>query len=118
MRFCLHGVVTAACVQTSERRTAHGVRWVPDRDAPACTACTAAFTLFKRRHHCRGCGLVFCSECSNYRKVWCGRGRDCLRAAARSVEVGVNTGRGSEAGGVVEPVKADPKRTLLCGSKE
>ena len=28
-------------------------RWLPDEEAPACMGCQDAFTLFKRRHHCR-----------------------------------------------------------------
>ena len=50
------------------RRSANGV-WVPDADATACLACAAKFTLFRRRHHCRGCGEVFCDDCTQHRKV-------------------------------------------------
>eukprot|EP00096_Caligus_rogercresseyi_P011417 TRINITY_DN4485_c0_g1_i1.p1 TRINITY_DN4485_c0_g1~~TRINITY_DN4485_c0_g1_i1.p1 ORF type:complete len:669 (-),score=206.20 TRINITY_DN4485_c0_g1_i1:1457-3463(-) len=38
--------------------------WVPDEAAPICMGCQDPFTLFKRRHHCRSCGLVFCYHCS------------------------------------------------------
>lgn len=41
-----------------------GVRWVPDSDCEQCTACGTAFTLVRRRHHCRNCGRIFCSRCS------------------------------------------------------
>jgi len=41
------------------------VRWVPDAEAPSCTACDFQFTFMRRRHHCRNCGRVFCSACSN-----------------------------------------------------
>uniref|UniRef100_A0AAF5RWT3 FYVE-type domain-containing protein n=1 Tax=Wuchereria bancrofti TaxID=6293 RepID=A0AAF5RWT3_WUCBA len=41
-----------------------GVRWVPDSDCEQCTACSAQFTLVRRRHHCRNCGRIFCSRCS------------------------------------------------------
>ena len=37
--------------------------WVPDAAAPACTKCQQRFTFTRRRHHCRGCGNVFCAEC-------------------------------------------------------
>ncbi|XP_052864727.1 lateral signaling target protein 2 homolog [Anopheles cruzii] len=40
-------------------------RWIPDCDAPRCMACASAFTPFRRRHHCRNCGGVFCGVCSN-----------------------------------------------------
>ncbi|GAB0090647.1 Lateral signaling target protein 2 homolog [Sergentomyia squamirostris] len=40
-------------------------RWIPDEEAPRCMACSAVFTAFRRRHHCRCCGKVFCGMCSN-----------------------------------------------------
>lgn len=39
--------------------------WIPDDEAPRCMSCTTAFTAFRRRHHCRNCGGVFCGGCSN-----------------------------------------------------
>ncbi|OXA38085.1 Lateral signaling target protein 2 [Folsomia candida] len=38
--------------------------WVPDELAPTCMSCSAAFTVVRRRHHCRNCGKVFCGKCS------------------------------------------------------
>jgi len=40
--------------------------WAPDVSAPVCFECRTNFTFFRRRHHCRNCGHVFCSECSAY----------------------------------------------------
>ncbi|XP_071518229.1 lateral signaling target protein 2 homolog isoform X1 [Panulirus ornatus] len=40
--------------------------WVPDHQAPRCMACGAAFTMVRRRHHCRNCGKVFCAQCSQH----------------------------------------------------
>lgn len=40
-------------------------RWIPDEEAPRCMACAVIFTAFRRRHHCRNCGGVFCGVCSN-----------------------------------------------------
>ena len=39
--------------------------WVKDSDASECQLCDNAFSLFKRRHHCRICGKCICSSCSN-----------------------------------------------------
>lgn len=38
--------------------------WVPDAEASACTKCGDAFTVRRRRHHCRLCGGLFCAACS------------------------------------------------------
>lgn len=40
-------------------------RWIPDEEAAQCMACAQTFTTFRRRHHCRNCGGVFCGICSN-----------------------------------------------------
>ena len=41
--------------------------WVPDREAPVCMGCKAAFTTLRRRHHCRKCEGVFCAACSGWK---------------------------------------------------
>lgn len=38
--------------------------WMPDKSCSHCYACDVQFTLINRRHHCRVCGLVFCSKCA------------------------------------------------------
>ncbi|KAG7390357.1 hypothetical protein PHYPSEUDO_008185 [Phytophthora pseudosyringae] len=40
--------------------------WMPDHLCKVCYDCSAAFSLFRRRHHCRLCGQIFCYECSNH----------------------------------------------------
>jgi hypothetical protein len=39
--------------------------WVPDEAVRACTKCGKRFNFIDRRHHCRNCGQIFCSTCSN-----------------------------------------------------
>jgi len=41
------------------------LKWVDDGNAPICGGCGATFRLFLRRHHCRLCGNIFCSSCSD-----------------------------------------------------
>ncbi|KAJ3292772.1 hypothetical protein HK104_005047 [Borealophlyctis nickersoniae] len=38
--------------------------WVPDREITKChsNTCETQFGLFKRKHHCRRCGNIFCSQ--------------------------------------------------------
>ncbi|KAF4034435.1 Phosphatidylinositol-4-phosphate 5-Kinase [Phytophthora infestans] len=37
--------------------------WMSDRSSKACYECEQLFTFFKRRHHCRSCGQIFCANC-------------------------------------------------------
>ena len=36
--------------------------WVADKDRDRCSTCGKIFTTMRRRHHCRGCGEIFCAE--------------------------------------------------------
>lgn len=40
-------------------------RWIKDDEVTMCMQCTANFTAFRRRHHCRSCGIVICGKCSS-----------------------------------------------------
>ena len=37
--------------------------WIPDDMTNQCMQCVSKFSLIKRRHHCRACGLLLCSNC-------------------------------------------------------
>ncbi|XP_037956790.1 putative 1-phosphatidylinositol 3-phosphate 5-kinase [Teleopsis dalmanni] len=39
--------------------------WMPDSKAKECYDCTQKFSTFRRKHHCRLCGQIFCSKCCN-----------------------------------------------------
>lgn len=39
--------------------------WMPDNNCRECYECGVKFSTFKRRHHCRICGRIFCSACCN-----------------------------------------------------
>lgn len=43
--------------------------WIPDKLADKCMNCNAPFTIVNRRHHCRGCGKIMCSDCLKYKAV-------------------------------------------------
>lgn len=37
--------------------------WIPDDKVTECLNCHKKFSLTKRKHHCRCCGSIFCSQC-------------------------------------------------------
>lgn len=41
--------------------------WQPDSHVTECPVCTRQFTFLFRKHHCRKCGRVVCSQCSPHR---------------------------------------------------
>ncbi|KNC87725.1 hypothetical protein SARC_00159, partial [Sphaeroforma arctica JP610] len=41
-----------------------GLTWELDDNVRACKECGESFTPFKRKHHCRACGKIFCNPCS------------------------------------------------------
>jgi hypothetical protein len=43
--------------------------WVPEENVPSCMLCTQAFTMRKRKHHCRSCGQVCCDECTKTKRA-------------------------------------------------
>lgn len=38
--------------------------WMKDGSAKDCFACAKAFNTFRRKHHCRICGQIFCGNCT------------------------------------------------------
>jgi len=39
--------------------------WEPDQSATYCPLCKVTFIYpFRRKHHCRKCGRIFCDSCS------------------------------------------------------
>ena len=43
-----------------------GPHWQNDEDVSNCNKCQKPFTVVVRKHHCRGCGMIFCSDCSGF----------------------------------------------------
>lgn len=37
--------------------------WMKDESAKECFICMRSFNTFRRKHHCRMCGQIFCSNC-------------------------------------------------------
>jgi hypothetical protein len=47
------------------------MRWVDNNATRNCfdPSCNRPFTIYRRRHHCRACGLIFCERCSSHRRI-------------------------------------------------
>ncbi|KAF8584674.1 hypothetical protein K439DRAFT_1566358 [Ramaria rubella] len=39
--------------------------WMDDKNAKECYDCKSVFTTWRRKHHCRICGQIFCSRCAS-----------------------------------------------------
>lgn len=42
-------------------------KWVENSNSKKCKGCGCGFTFYRRIHHCRYCGNIFCDTCSKYR---------------------------------------------------
>ena len=40
--------------------------WMPDSSIKECYECHEKFSAFRRKHHCRLCGQIFCGKCSKH----------------------------------------------------
>ncbi|CAG5123472.1 unnamed protein product, partial [Candidula unifasciata] len=47
------------------RQAENEVRWQHEDDVDECNNCKLAFTVTRRKHHCRHCGRIFCSDCTS-----------------------------------------------------
>ena len=75
-----HSTFKGSPLETSDMRTGSGiVPWERDESTVNCRKCNKQFTFFKRRHHCRRCGLLYCSSCSSARAQVKGHGRSPCR---------------------------------------
>ena len=62
--------------------------WIPDESVERCAACREEFGIFRRRHHCRHCGYVFCADCSGQQYPLRQNGGQCyLRVCDRCFEL-------------------------------
>lgn len=60
--------------------------WVRSRARKCCYLCQAGFSSFRRKHHCRLCGEVTCSKCSDVHQIKLGRAGKCpFRICAQCV---------------------------------
>jgi hypothetical protein len=56
-----------------------------DGSSQRCTICACKFTMIRRRHHCRRCGILVCGPCSTKRICLKRRSNEKVRACDRCV---------------------------------
>ncbi|EEY57760.1 dihydroflavonol-4-reductase, putative [Phytophthora infestans T30-4] len=62
--------------------------WAEDHEALECGCCHNPFTFYRRKHHCRECGVIICNDCSMSRAVvegTEGRARLCDKCVKGSI---------------------------------
>eukprot|EP01100_Stratorugosa_tubuloviscum_P002813 TRINITY_DN1664_c1_g1_i3.p1 TRINITY_DN1664_c1_g1~~TRINITY_DN1664_c1_g1_i3.p1 ORF type:complete len:158 (-),score=57.85 TRINITY_DN1664_c1_g1_i3:88-561(-) len=68
-----NGVATAVAVFNErfkfEKNCGIQCNWIEDELQPKCLNCQVEFSFFIRRHHCRSCGSIFCSNCISLFKI-------------------------------------------------
>lgn len=55
---------TDATIPAVEHENFVAAVWLPDGSTDKCMRCGDTFTLWRRRHHCRLCGVVCCHLCT------------------------------------------------------
>eukprot|EP00993_Chasmostoma_nieuportense_P002268 NODE_307_length_2448_cov_28.707454_g285_i0.p1 GENE.NODE_307_length_2448_cov_28.707454_g285_i0~~NODE_307_length_2448_cov_28.707454_g285_i0.p1 ORF type:complete len:752 (+),score=205.01 NODE_307_length_2448_cov_28.707454_g285_i0:84-2339(+) len=89
----VEGVVSLALSRVAEREVLcpdglewaadQAMKWVPDNLSHTCSFCHKPFTFWRRRHHCRICGRLFChADC----EVSAAGVRQCRKCAAHPSE--------------------------------
>ncbi|XP_049904660.1 1-phosphatidylinositol 3-phosphate 5-kinase isoform X1 [Epinephelus moara] len=81
--------------------------WMPDSQCKECYDCNEKFTTFRRRHHCRLCGQIFCSRCCNQEipGKFMGYTGD-LRACTYCRKIALSYAHSAESGSIGEDLSA------------
>lgn len=56
-------LITERLKRWSEKQKTFIPYWQRDETSDSCIRCRSAFGTFRRRHHCRCCGYIFCHQC-------------------------------------------------------
>lgn len=90
--------------------------WQPDQAAVECHNCASPFTLFKRRHHCRFCGLVVCDNCSQRRLAAPDEPKVGLRACTQCYRAAVGGGLSPRGASVPTTATTPPTPTATTST--
>ena len=57
-------VVGMSGITRTKKGKVDKTHWRSDSGVQACWRCQATFSAFRRKHHCRRCGEIFCADCA------------------------------------------------------
>lgn len=63
----LHRISLAGNAHDQRKSAKYGTDWQPNNTAKTCMICDKAWSLTRRRHHCRMCGSLVCGACSSHK---------------------------------------------------
>ncbi|KAH3759214.1 1-phosphatidylinositol 3-phosphate 5-kinase [Pelomyxa schiedti] len=63
-----HPLLSEQPVENNEHIGEETSLWIADELCDTCHSCPTVFSTINRRHHCRICGLIFCSRCCELRQ--------------------------------------------------
>ena len=55
--------------ETADVLLMHEPEWQKDELSTHCNTCKREFSMTRRKHHCRACGMVVCNTCSRHRAL-------------------------------------------------
>ncbi|KAL4088443.1 hypothetical protein PRIC1_012863 [Phytophthora ramorum] len=87
--------------------------WVKSRKT--CNVCQGKFTMSRRKHHCRLCGDVACSKCSEVHQIKLGKAGKCPFRICVSCVQGVDDNQRQSRGRLQVQGAAQPPRTPVNG---
>jgi len=108
-------LASSSIVASSDQDAAVGAAktkadWVPNEAAESCFKCDKAFTLLRRRHHCRACGLLCCAECAprTNKSSWMTKSKD--ESTYKRLCMDCAEGLGLMPSSVLSELKPDPAK--------
>lgn len=104
------GYATDGQQQSGANEVAVAPLWQPDHNSDICTQCNKAFTFWNRRHHCRKCGALVCSDHLKHREIIPHISKtikhkicdNCVKGITPSLQIPIGSGNVGEGSGGID----------------